>query len=162
LKILAVSQEVPDMAEHSQFTISLEQLRDFEFKVIFDGEGIPELLLDEPAPVGSGVGPNASRILGAAVANCLSASLLFCLRKARQEPSNIKATVNGSLARDDRGRLRVAGFDVFITVAGVDKEAAGFRRCSDLFEDFCVVTASVRKGIPINAQVFDESGERLA
>jgi uncharacterized OsmC-like protein len=150
------------MGEHQQFTISLERLRDFEFKVTFDGEGIPELLLDEPAPVGGGAGPNASRILGAAAANCLCASLLFCLRKARQEPSGIKATVTGTLTRDDRGRMRVGGFDVVITVAGIDKEAAGSRRCTDLFEDFCVVTASVRKGLPVNVQVLDEAGERLA
>lgn len=150
------------MAEHPQFTFSMERLRDFEFKVTFDGEGIPELLLDEPAPIGGGAGPNASRLLGAAAANCLCASLLFCLRKARQEPSGIKATVTGTLTRDDRGRMRVGGFDVVITVAGIDKEAAGSRRCTDLFEDFCVVTASVRKGIPVSVQVFDEGGERLA
>jgi uncharacterized OsmC-like protein len=140
----------------------MEQLQNFQFKVTFDGEGMAELLLDEPAPIGDGAGPNASRILGAAAANCLSASLLFCLRKARQEPSGLKATITGTHARDDRGRLRVAGFDVVITVAGIDKEAAGTRRCSDLFEDFCVVSAAVRKGIPINVQVLDESGERLA
>jgi uncharacterized OsmC-like protein len=150
------------MAENPQFTFSMERLRDFEFKVTFDGEGIPELLLDEPAPVGGGGGPNASRVLGAAAANCLCASLLFCLRKARQEPSGMKATVTGTLARDDRGRMRVGGFDVVITVAGIDQEAAGTRRCTDLFEDFCVVTASVRKGIPVNVQVLDEAGERLA
>jgi hypothetical protein len=56
----------------------------------------------------------------------------------------------------------VEGFDVVITVAGIDKEAAGSRRCTDLFEDFCVVTASIRKGIPVNVQVLDEAGERLA
>jgi uncharacterized OsmC-like protein len=150
------------MAEQPQFTFSMEQVRDFEFKVTFDGEDIPDLLLDEPAPVGGGAGPNPSRLLAAAAANCLSASLLFCLRKARQEPSGIKATVTGTLARDDRGRLRVEGFDVVITVAGIDKEAAGSRRCTDLFEDFCVVTASIRKGIPVNVQVLDEAGERLA
>ena len=149
------------MAELPQFTFSMEQQQDMQFLVKFDSEEIDDLLLDEPEPIGSGKGPNASRILGAAVANCLSASLLFCLRKARQEPAGIKATVTGSMERSEKGRLRVGGFDVSIQVSGLDREAAGSRRCLELFEDFCVVTASVKQGIPVKVQVVDESGERL-
>jgi uncharacterized OsmC-like protein len=149
------------MAEQPQFTFTMEQKQDMQFLVKFDSDEIDDLLLDEPEPIGTGKGPNASRILGAAVANCLSASLLFCLRKARQEPSGIKATVTGSMARSDKGRMRVGGFDVSIQVDGLDKEAAGSRRCLELFEDFCVVTASVKQGIPVNVKVVDEAGERL-
>jgi uncharacterized OsmC-like protein len=149
------------MAELPQFTFTMEQKQDMQFLVKFDSDEIDDLLLDEPEPIGSGKGPNASRILGAAVANCLSASLLFCLRKARQEPSGIKATVTGSMERSEKGRLRVGGFDVSIQVEGLDREAAGSRRCLELFEDFCVVTASVKQGIPVNVQVVDEAGERL-
>ena len=149
------------MAEEPQFTFTMEQKQDMQFLVKFDSDDIDDLLLDEPEPIGSGKGPNASRILGAAVANCLSASLLFCLRKARQEPASIKATVTGSMARNEQKRLRVGGFDVSIQVEGLDREAAGSRRCLELFEDFCVVTASVKQGIPVNVKVVDESGERL-
>jgi uncharacterized OsmC-like protein len=149
------------MAELPQFTFTMEQKQDMQFLVKFDSDEIDDLLLDEPEPIGSGKGPNASRILGAAVANCLSASLLFCLRKARQEPSGIKATVTGSMTRNEQKRMRIGGFDVSIQVAGIDKEAAGSRRCLELFEDFCVVTAAVKQGIPVNVQVVDEAGERL-
>jgi len=149
------------MAELPQFTFTLEQKQDMQFLVKFDGEQMQELLLDEPIPIGHDKGPNASRLIGAAAANCLSASLLFCLRKARQEPTGIKATVTGSMTRNEKGRMRIGGFDVSIQVEGLDKKAAGSRRCLELFEDFCVVTASIRQGIPVNVQVVDESRERL-
>jgi uncharacterized OsmC-like protein len=149
------------MAEQPQFTFTLEQKQDMQFLVKFDSDEFDDLLLDEPEPIGSGKGPNASRILGAAVANCLSASLLFCLRKARQEPASIKATVTGHMTRNEQKRLRVGGFDVSIEVSGIDREAAGSRRCLELFEDFCVVTASIRKGLPVSVKVVDEAGERL-
>ena len=149
------------MAEEPQFTFTLEQKQDMQFLVKFDGEQMQDLLLDEPVPIGHDKGPNASRLIGAAAANCLSASLLFCLRKARQEPAGIKATVTGSMTRNEKGRMRIGGFDVSIKVDGLDREAAGSRRCLELFEDFCVVTASIRQGIPVNVQVVDEAGERL-
>ena len=65
--------------------IALEsrQQADYRFEVDFKTPGQPLLLTDEPAPLGGGAGPNPARLLGAAVANCLAASLLFSLRKFR-------------------------------------------------------------------------------
>lgn len=40
------------------------------------------------------------------------------------------------------------------------KEEARFLHCVDLFEDFCVVTASVRRGVPITVTV-TANGEPL-
>jgi hypothetical protein len=36
-----------------------------------------------------------------------------------------------------------------------------FNRCKDLFEDFCVVSASIREGVPIKVQVANQQGEIL-
>jgi hypothetical protein len=35
------------------------------------------------------------------------------------------------------------------------------RRCFGLFEDYCVVTAGVRNGIPVSVVIVDPSGEEL-
>jgi uncharacterized OsmC-like protein len=148
------------MAEEHGFTISMEQLEDFEFKVKFDWDNVAELTMDEPEPIGTRKGPNASRVLAAAVGNCLTASLLFCLQKSRVELEGVKTTVRGTLARNDRKRLRIGGFDVRIIVEGLaDPDRA--QRCLELFEDFCVVTASVRDGVPVNVEVVDAEGTKL-
>ena len=139
------------MAE-GNFTIDVEQLDDYEFRVRFDQPEMPDLQLDEPAPLGSGQGPNASRILTAAVANCLSASLLFCLRKAHLAPGRVRARATTELVRNEAKRLRIGSIQVDIDVDGLD-EPARAARCLELFEDFCVVTASIRQGIPVETAV---------
>lgn len=146
------------MTEQSAFTVTLEHLEGYEFKVKFDWENVPDLALDEPEPLGQHHGPNASRVLAAAVGNCLSASLLFCLRKARVEPRGMRTEVTGTLARNENGRLRIAGLEVRISLDSGAEPAARLARCSEIFEDFCVVTESVRHGIPVQVEVVDAAG----
>ena len=137
-----------------RFTVELEQQKGFEFLVRFDLEDVPDLLVDEPEPLGHSRGPNPSRLLAASVVSCLSASLLFCLQKSRVEGVKLHSTVSGQLVRNERKRLRVGDLDVKIQVQGVGVEdEARLERCLGLFEDYCVVTASVKEGIAVNVEV---------
>jgi uncharacterized OsmC-like protein len=147
------------MSEHGLLLV-LERQQGFEFKTTFDWD-VDTLLLDEPEPLGGGKGPNASRLVGAAVGNCLSASLLFCLEKAKQSVKSIRTEVKGSIERNERKRLRLAGFDVHITIDIAASEPERVSRCIELFEDYCVVTASVRKGVEVNVIVSDVRGNEL-
>lgn len=144
------------MSDTQSFTLHLEQGEGFEFRVKFDWPGVPELLADEPEPLGKRHGPNAARLLAAAVANCLSASLVFCLRtKFKQNPGPLRAQVTGTLERNARGRYRIAGLDVQITLSDAAEALQHLERCGEQFEDFCVVTESVRGGIPVSVSVKD-------
>ncbi|MEJ2645737.1 MAG: OsmC family protein [Gammaproteobacteria bacterium] len=146
------------MSSEPSFQVQVEHVRDYEFRVRFDWEGVAALTVDEPEPLGHRQGPNAARMLAASVANCLSASLLFCLRKSRIEPGGMKATVSGAMTRSEHGRLRVGSLDVRIDVDGL--EGGGrLQRCTGLFEDFCVVTESVRQGIPVAVAVHADGAE---
>ncbi|MEW5881656.1 MAG: OsmC family protein [Pseudomonadota bacterium] len=149
------------MSESMSFTLELEQLQDYEFRVKFDWPTVPDLLLDEPAPLGRSAGPNAARLIGAAVANCLTSSLLFCMRKFKQSPGALRAEVRGELKRNERGRLRIGRFDVTIRLAEPASAIAHFDRCLAQFEDFCVVTESVRHGIPVGVRVVDAGGAEV-
>ena len=134
-------------------TVDLELVKDYEFKVKFNLQNVPDLIMDEPSPVGQGTGPNASRVLAAAVGNCLSASLLFCLRKARINVEALKTTVTTSVARNQEGYWRVKAISVRLQPTVAEDEAAKMERCLKIFENYCVVTQSVRKGIDVDVKV---------
>jgi organic hydroperoxide reductase OsmC/OhrA len=149
------------MSEEGRFSFEVEHLNDYEFKVRFDQEQMPEVLMDEPPPLGGRKGPNASRMLAAAVGNCLSASLLYCVHKAEVPAGAVRTRVTCRLVRNERKRLRVGGIDVELRVEGDTAASQRLTRCLDLFEDFCVVTASIREGIPVDVSVLDADGNPL-
>ena len=144
--------------EDKEISVSMELVKDYEFNVTFD-ENFTELLMDEPPPLGAGNGPNASTVLSAALGNCLSASLLFCLHKIRVKPTALKTTVRTKMVRNEKKRLRIGSSHVTITL-GFDPEGRDrLGRCLNLFEDYCVVTQSMRGGIDVSVEVQDEKGE---
>lgn len=133
------------------FNLTVEQVHDYEFRVSFD-KPYAELRTDEPAPLGQDVGPNPARLLAASIANCLSASLLFCLSKKGQKIQGLKTNVHVELVRNERNRLRIGRIDVHLA-APVDRDSAALMACLDGFEDFCVVTQSVREGLDVKVNV---------
>ncbi|KRT59819.1 OsmC family protein, partial [endosymbiont of Ridgeia piscesae] len=132
------------MSEVGKFTIHLEQEEDYAFRVKFDIKKAEDVLMDEPPPLGERNGPNASRMLAAAAANCLSASLMFCLAKEEVPDRNVQTEVTCTMVRNEKRRLRVGRMDVRITAGDELLQTKKLERCMDLFEDFCVVTASIR------------------
>lgn len=134
------------------FTIAIEQVKDYEFRVRFDKERQPELLLDEPPPLGQDAGPNPARVLAAAIGDCLAASLVFCLRRAKIAVQGLAAEVTVTMVRNEEKRLRIGAVDVRLHPK-LAENTEGYRACLDAFEDFCVVTQSVRKGLEVNVHV---------
>jgi organic hydroperoxide reductase OsmC/OhrA len=125
----------------------------YRFRVRFDREGLPELITDEGPPLGEGKGPNPARLLATAVGNCLAASLLFCLGKARLSLDGLEAEVLTEFTRSPEGRLRIGGIQVRLLPRWTEETAAKAGRCLEIFEDFCVVTEAVRHGVPVEVRV---------
>lgn len=149
------------MGSEMKFSVRIEQLQDFQFAVKFDLDGVEDLHVDEPKPIGAAAGPNAARLLAAAVGNCLTASLLFCLRKFKQDPGTLIAQVIGQFEREQHGRLRIGSLDVLIHLGEPVEPLPRLAHCLREFEDFCVVTQSVRRGIPVNVRVEDAAGRTV-
>jgi organic hydroperoxide reductase OsmC/OhrA len=92
-------------------------------------------------------------VLAAAIGNCLCASLLFCLRKSHVETSDIKAAVTATWVRNDSGRWRIKEIDVEIMPMILEKYSKQLERCIEIFEQFCVVSQSIKEGIEINVKI---------
>lgn len=149
------------MSDDQEIRVTLELQEDYAFRVQFDGEALEDLHTDEPAPLGSGSGPNPSRLLLVAVANCLSASLLFALRKFRNQPGGLRTRARTALARDGNGRWRIPRVEVELELAESAEAHQQLQRILEQFEQFCVVTQSVRQGIAVDVRVRDASGRLL-
>ncbi|HXF73664.1 MAG TPA: OsmC family protein [Actinomycetota bacterium] len=141
------------MSDRAEATVVLELEEGYRFRADLGLPGVAPLVLDEPPPLGEGAGPDAARVLAAAVGGCLSASALFCLRKAKVDVRRMRTEVSISFGRNEVGRLRIGGIRVRIAPE-VDRGDAGrIRRCLAIFEEYCTVTQSVRAGIGVEVDV---------
>lgn len=145
----------------TSFGITLEQVSDYEFRVRFDDTAIPDLITDETSPLGGDAGPNPSRLLGTAVANCLAASLLFALRKYKNNPGTIGAKAKLTLTRNEHNRLRITHIGVDLQLADKAEVFEHLDRVLAQFEDFCIATQSVRQGIAVDVSLRDGAGSLL-
>ena len=143
------------MSDNASVTIT----RQSGYQSLVDfGQGLPTLLADEPAPLGEGTGPAPDHMLLAAVANCLSASLLFALQKFNPEPGTLVATAPPVGGRNADKRLRIEAINVKLSLGQPAAALEHLDRVLDQFEAFCTVSMSVREGIAIHVQVQDGAG----
>ncbi len=100
------------------------------------------------------LGPNPSRMLGLAILGCLSASFIFCLKKRALSLNDLKAEAEVTLARNEKGFLRVKQIDVNIDSIIKDPDARKrAEQCKKMFENYCTVTQSVRDGIKVDVNL---------
>ncbi len=138
--------------EGSAFEVRLSLKEGYQFSVDFEPP-IASLEVDEYPPIGAGHGPNPSRLLATAIGHCLASSFLFCARKARIEVPALTVKVSGTTVRNERGRWRVGGLSVQLVPRVAEGDRQRLSRCLEIFEDFCVVTQSVRQGLPVAVEV---------
>ena len=148
------------MSDDGGIRLVLEQEGPYAFKVSFDGTALEALHTDESTPLGAGAGPNPTHLLLASIANCLSASLVFALRKFKNSPGSIRAEITARKERNAEGRWRIPRAEVLITLADSADTLQHFDRVLAQFEQFCIVTQSVREGVVVDVAIVDAEGRR--
>lgn len=143
-----------------QISVTITRQDKYRFVVDF-GPGLAPAVADEPAPLGDGAGPSPTQMLAAAVANCLSATLVFAHGRFKEDPGRLTATATCEIGRNEKNRLRVTGITVAITLGEPPESLAHLDRALAQFEDFCTVTQSVRAGIPVAVTVRSPDGRVL-
>ena len=141
-------------------TVQLRQHQDYQYDIDF-GAGLPALRADEPPPLGQGTGPSPVQLLAASVGNCLAASLLFALRKFKQDPKSVDAAVRATVGRNEQGRLRVLKLEATLTLGVAGSTLEHLDRVLSGFEAYCTVTQSVAAAVPVAVSVRDAQGALL-
>ena len=140
--------------------VTLRQRDAYQFDIEFAPQ-LPLLRSDEPPPLGQGNGPTPAQLLLAAVANCMSSSLVFALGKFKNDARGVTTTASAEVGRNEAGRLRVQRIALRIDLGAAAAELQHVERILDQFEEFCTVGQSVRAGIPTDIEVWDGAGVRL-
>lgn len=149
------------MSDPAQIRVTLEQEDDYAFRIRFDDTALEPLLGDEASPLGQDRGPNPARLLLASVANCLVASLLFALRKQHNAPGKLRAEITAIPMRNAEGRWRIPQAFVELQLPEGNEHYQHLERVLAQFEEFCIVTQSVRQGIDVEVTVKDAHGHVL-
>ncbi|MEM1658369.1 MAG: OsmC family protein [Candidatus Jordarchaeales archaeon] len=121
----------------------------FEAKI----DGFPPLIMDEPREIGgdaSGFSP--LDLLAASIGGCLSAALMFCFKKAKLSPYDVSVKSKVVVVREN-GYLRVKNVDVELIVELDSETAKKAEQCLSIFRNYCIVTKSVERGIPVNLEI---------
>jgi len=149
------------MTDQKPIRVTLEQDGDYAFHISFDDTALGAILTDEPSPLGQDRGPNPVRLLLASIANCLVASLLFAMRKQHNQPGKLRAEITAIPIRNNEGRWRIPQAHVELQLPKRDEHYQHLERVLEQFEEFCVVTQSVRQGIDVQVTVKDAHGRIL-
>ena len=82
-------------------------------------------------------------------------------RRWAPAPGPLRAKISGEMARNEAGRWRIPRVRAEIDMAEGPGVHKSLERILAQFEDFCVVTQSVRDGIEVDVVVRDADGRVL-
>lgn len=96
------------------------------------------------------IGPNPSKLLALSVLGCLATSFTYCLQRENFSLSDIEGTAVITSKRNEKGFWRLKNIDVKLNPK-IDNVEMRKRadQCRKFFEEFCVISESIREGIEI-------------
>lgn len=150
------------MIHEENTTVNLELEKDLIFKCSLGLEKLKEIYIDETLKKKENPwGPDAAKLLGMAILGCLSASFIFCLNKRNLTPDDLQAHAEISFKKIEKGYERIKKIDVKLmpktdnpaTLKRINQCIRELKSGKSLFEETCIITASIREGIKINVDV---------
>ncbi len=97
------------------------------------------------------IGPNPTKLLALSVLGCLAASFAFCLRKKNFSVSDIEGKAVITSKRNEKGFWRLKKIDIKLDPKIDNPRMRKIAdQCQKIFEQFCIISESLREGIEIN------------
>jgi uncharacterized OsmC-like protein len=121
-----------------------------------------ELLMEAPAPMGPGHGPEAVSAFVASATYCMASSLNYYLAKARVVPQELLARGHAEMRLTEEMFRRIERLDIDISIVVTEKEMKRLMRALERFTELCIITESIKGSFPINVRVRHPWGIHLA
>ncbi|MHA2289486.1 MAG: OsmC family protein [Promethearchaeota archaeon] len=133
--------------------VLLDYKKDLHFKA--SARNFKDFNVDEPASFhGTNLGPSAVEYLLIGIGGCLGTTFIYCLQKRNIELESFEVEVDGKLTHTGP-KLLLRLVNIAVDLKYKPKEttpAVGIDECIKEFKDFCIVTNSIAKGIPIDVK----------
>ena len=121
-----------------------------------------ELLMEEPAPMGPGHGPEAVSAFVASATYCMASSLNYYLARARVVPGELSAKGHVEMRLTEDMFRRIDRLDIDIHIVVTEKEMKRLMRALERFTRLCIITESIKGSFPIDVRVHHPWGMHLA
>lgn len=141
--------------EQRNFKVNIKHVDKYRFRSQASEDGVDHgdaFYSDEPNPVGDASAPATPALFAASLGHCLSAALLEALRKSRIDVLGSETEAVAVVKLNSDGLPRIDHVDIKIKPT-IRENNARKERCADIFENYCTVTASVKKGIDVRVNV---------
>ncbi|MDA8111019.1 MAG: OsmC family protein [Nitrospiraceae bacterium] len=141
--------------DERRFKVKMTHQKNYQFlsQASEDGQmhGKP-YLSDEPDPVGDNAGPPTPALLGSALGHCLSASLLEALKHSHIDVLGCETEAVVVVKPNTEGLPRIDRVEVTISPLLAESHPR-MKRCEEVFENYCTVTSSVKRGVEVQVIV---------
>lgn len=143
-----------NMSDEIKTHLKLKWESDLIFKMDMGKVKTGNFLIDDTNLGADKVGPNPSRLLASAVMGCMSASLLYCMGKRDQSFEGFEAEGEIITFKNEKNLWRVKEINIKMTPKTNDEAVIKrLKQCEKMFEEYCVITQSVREGITVNLEI---------
>ena len=140
-----------NMSDEIKTHLKLNWEKDLIFKLDMGKVKTGNFLIDDTNKGADKIGPNPSRLLASAVMGCMCASLLFCIGKKNLSFDDFEAEAEITTFKNEKNFWRVKEINIkMIPKTNDEAVIKRLKQCEKMFEEYCVITQSVREGITIN------------
>lgn len=137
--------------------IKVNWINDFGFTA--EVRHFKDILIDEPRSFkGSDRGPSPVEYILIGIGSCLGASFIHCCNINNFEIQKLNIVVDGKLThRKPYNHLELVNVKVELNIIHSEgKKNKKFEKCIEIFREYCVVSNSLIRGLPINVNIKQE------
>ncbi len=143
------------MTIESRVKVGLKLQENMLFKCELGNVKMQDLYIDERnKKKHEKIGPSPIKLLALSVLSCLAACFEFCLQKKGFTLSDLDGRAEVTFLRKDKDFWRIKKIDVDILPKIDNLEMRkSIAQCKGLFEQHCIISESLRKGMEINVNL---------